>query len=163
MSVEIERKFLVVGNDWKSQTNRKIHIRDGLLSYSDARKVRVRIADDVATLTIKSKKSKIANFECEYPIPILDAEHLLKYECDGSVLSKVRHFVAVGDLTWEVDVYEALLDGIVLAEVELPSEESPLMACPTLRFGQPTGWARRPVYDSRTGIASRGRPLAPPV
>lgn len=126
MPVEIERKFLVTGTQWKAKAVRQVHIRDGLLGISGGRKVRVRIAGEAATLAVKSKISKARNMEFEYPIPVGDAEYMLAHECDGNLLSKIRYFVPYEGRTWEVDVYEGPLDGIVLAEVELPHEQADL-------------------------------------
>jgi len=126
MPIEIERKFLVTGAQWKAGAVRQVHIRDGLLGVSGNRKVRIRIAGDVATVAIKSKVSKARNMEFEYRIPLDDAEYLLAHECDGNLLSKVRHFVPFAGRTWEVDVYEPPLQGIILAEVELQSEYADL-------------------------------------
>lgn len=122
MALEIERKFLVIGDDWRSQTLRTERLVDGLLATSKGRKVRVRLYGDRATLAIKTRKKGRVRFEFEYAIPIADAEHILAAECGRSVLAKTRHYVPHAGFTWEVDEYEAPLDGIVLAEVELTSE-----------------------------------------
>lgn len=124
MPVEIERKFLVVSDDWRRNAARHVHIRDGLLGIAGDRKVRVRIADDAATLAVKSKVAKGRNVEFEYPIPLADAEYMLAHECDGNLLGKTRYFVPFGGNTWEVDVYDDPLKGVVLAEVELPHEHA---------------------------------------
>ena len=138
MPLEIERKFLVTGDQWKIEAIRQVHIRDGLLGVSGTRKVRVRIAGEVATLTIKSKVAKARNMEFEYRIPLDDAEYLIAHECDGNLLSKVRHFVPFAGRTWEVDVYGPRLEGVVLAEIELQSEDTDL-AIPTWVGAEVTG------------------------
>ena len=111
MPVEIERKFLVVSDDWRRNAARHVHIRDGLIAIAGNRKVRVRIADDAATLAVKSRVARGKNFEFEYPVPLADAEYMLAHECDGNLLGKTRYFVPFGGLTWEVDVYEDPLGG----------------------------------------------------
>jgi len=130
MALEIERKFLVRDGAWRDQVLRSERIVDGLLATSKGRKVRVRLYADRATIAVKTRKKGRVRFEFEYAIPPSDAEHLLKSECGRSVLVKTRHYVPDGDHTWEVDEYEAPLDGIILAEVELKSENQALRLPP---------------------------------
>src|SRR5262245_45319093 len=106
MAVEIERKFLVRDERWRSQVSRQQEITDGLIAISGARKVRVRICDQRATLTVKSKTSGLANAEFEYEIPLADAEEMMRHHCLRSGLSKTRYFVPHGGNTWHVDVYK---------------------------------------------------------
>jgi adenylate cyclase len=130
MALEIERKFLVTDDTWRGQTLRSERLVDGLLATSKGRKVRVRLYADHATIAIKTRKKGRVRFEYEYEIPIGDARHMLKTECGRSVLAKTRHYVPYAGYTWEVDEYEAPLDGIVLAEVELRSaDEDPPLPC----------------------------------
>jgi CYTH domain-containing protein len=124
--VEIERKFLVADGSWRAQAVRHEHLRDGLISYSAERKVRVRLRDDGATLTIKAKRKGIRDVEFEYAIPLSDALEMLASHCGDLVLAKTRHHVPHAGLLWHVDVYEGSLDGVVLAEVELPDENTDL-------------------------------------
>jgi adenylate cyclase len=124
MATEIERKFLVAHDGWRTRCVRKEHLRDGLISYTPQRKVRVRIRDDRrATLTIKAKTGEIRNAEFEYEIPIADAEELLASHCGQYVLHKTRHYIPHDGFMWEVDVYEGVLEGVVLAEVEVAGED----------------------------------------
>lgn len=119
MAVEIERKFLVANDQWKKSVTGSVHIRDGLVAYENGKKVRVRITDDRATLTLKGYRAGIVRGEFEYPIPLSDAEDIISTMCDGQTLEKRRHFLSFEGMRWEVDVYEGLLAGIVLAEVEM--------------------------------------------
>ena len=119
MALEIERKFLVANETWRHGCVRSQHLRDGLIAVSDQRKVRVRLYDDHATLTIKSVEDGPSRCEFEYEIPAADAEELLRNHCGEYVLAKTRHYVPYKGFTWEVDVYEGLLNGIIIAEVEL--------------------------------------------
>ena len=119
MAVEIERKFLVANDQWKKSVTGSVHIRDGLVAYDHGKKVRVRIADNRATLTIKGYRAGIARGEFEYPIPLSDAEDIFRTMCEGQVLEKRRHLVSFDGMRWEVDVYEGLLAGVVIAEVEM--------------------------------------------
>lgn len=124
MATEIERKFLVASNVWQERYSRKQRLRDGLVCFSPDRKVRVRVRDgDRATLTIKAKKAGPRDSEFEYEIPVADAEELLAFHCGAHVLEKTRYFVPYAGFVWEVDVYEGILEGVVLAEVEVASEE----------------------------------------
>jgi CYTH domain-containing protein len=122
MHFEIERKFLVRDGGWRDFHTHKMEIRDGLIAVACGRKVRVRICDQRATLTVKSKTERLANVEFEYEIPRGDAEELLAHHCLRSALAKTRYVVPHGELKWQVDVYKGILEGVVLAEVELPSE-----------------------------------------
>jgi adenylate cyclase len=120
---EIEQKFLVASEAWKDAVASSERIVDGLLATSKGRKVRVRLYGERATLTIKTRKKGRTRLEFEYEVPRADAEQLLRTECGASVLAKVRHYVPFEGFTWEVDVYEAPLDGVILAEVELDTAE----------------------------------------
>jgi adenylate cyclase len=122
MATEIERKFLVRDETWRCQAVRSERLLDGLLATSKGRKVRIRLYGDRATIAIKTRKKGRVRFEFEYEIPIADAHHILASECGRSVLGKTRHYVPFEGHTWEIDVYEAPLDGVVLAEIELASE-----------------------------------------
>src|ERR1700722_16936617 len=119
MPLEIERKFLVANDVWKTSMARSIRIRDGLIASNNGHKARVRISDAQATITLKSRRIGPTRSEFEYAIPYSDAEEMLRTMCDGHVLDKVRHFVPHAGATWYVDVYDGILDGIVLAEIEL--------------------------------------------
>lgn len=90
------------------------------------RKLRIRIRDGMATMAFKGPREGIARDEFEYPIPLADARHLIDRHCDGRILSKTRFEVPHGAVLWEVDVYDAPLSGVVLAEAELPRESAPL-------------------------------------
>jgi adenylate cyclase len=73
----------------------------------------VRIANDVATIALKSRRLGLARTEFEYVIPYSDAEEMLRTMCDNNVIDKVRYFVSHAGNTWQVDLYEGLLDGVV--------------------------------------------------
>jgi CYTH domain-containing protein len=126
MALEIERKFLVHDDSWRNLVSHRQEITDGLIAVADRRKVRVRICDQRATLAVKSKTDSLADAEFEYEIPLSDAEELLAHHCLRANLSKTRYFVPDGQYVWQVDVYKGILAGVVLAEVELPSETAEL-------------------------------------
>ena len=122
MKVEIERKFLLAGDGWKAAVERTVAIRDGLIAGSNGHKARVRIADGEATIAIKTPRVGLSRYEFEYPIPLADAELMLKVACEDNLIWKQRHFVPDHGVIWEIDVYEGLLAGTVIAEVEMTSE-----------------------------------------
>lgn len=126
MGTEIERKFLVTGDDWRASVVREQHLVDGLVAMTDGRKVRVRLCDGQATLTVKAREAPGVNAEFEYPIPFEDAGELLARHCDGNVIAKTRFLVPYEGFTWQVDAYEGVMADIVLAEVELPRLDCPV-------------------------------------
>ena len=126
MPIEIERKFLVADEGWKQSVVKTSRIRDGLVASENGRKVRVRILEDGATLAIKGPRSGLGRREYEYKIPTSEAEEILRTMCAGRHLEKVRHYVPHAGVMWEIDVYEGLLEGIVIAEVELDREDRQL-------------------------------------
>lgn len=93
MPFEVERKFLVANDGWKARVVRSVFLRDGLIASSNGNKVRVRIADEKATVTIKGPRRAMSRVEFEYGIPVSDAEAILKHMCQGHILKKRRHFV----------------------------------------------------------------------
>jgi CYTH domain-containing protein len=121
MAIEIERKFLVVGGDWRLGAS-GIPYAQGYLSRGNGRTVRVRIAGTEAFLTIKGPVSGISRQEFEYPIPVEDAKVMLSL-CDGPVIEKLRFRIPHGDHVWEVDEFEGENQGLVIAEVELDDEQ----------------------------------------
>ncbi len=118
MGVEIERKFLVNGNAWK--TAQPIHLRQGYLNTDKSRTVRVRIAGPNAFLTIKGTATNLSRPEFEYLIPVEDAEALLVL-CSDSIIEKRRYTLPIGDVIWEIDEFCGANEGLVVAEVELKS------------------------------------------
>jgi adenylate cyclase len=126
MATEIERKFLVIGDAWRNLAIHRERLRDGLIAMTEDRKVRVRVyeEDERATITVKAKTGRIRNAEFEYDIPMADAEELLASHCGENVLSKYRYFVPHRGFMWHIDVYEGILDGVILAEVEVAKEDA---------------------------------------
>lgn len=120
MASEIERKFLV--SDLSCiDGSEGVRIAQGYLSQDPERTVRVRLAGDQAWLTIKGRSEGISRAEYEYGIPLADAKDLLGL-CLPSVIDKTRHCIDFGGHVWEVDVFHGANDGLVVAEVELASE-----------------------------------------
>ena len=123
MAREIERKFLVSDQSWRELCTKSERLRDGLLAISNGRKIRVRIYESRATITVKTRRTGAAREEFEYVIPLEDARELIASHCDGNVLEKIRHYVPYQGFVWEVDVYEGILSGMILAEVELENAD----------------------------------------
>lgn len=122
MGVEIERKFLVDGDAWRTLGTATL-LRQGYLSADPARTVRVRIDGERAFLTIKGKSVGASRGEWEYPIPVAEAAELLDGLCQQPLVEKVRRRIAVGPHTWEVDEFLGANAGLVVAEIELASED----------------------------------------
>ena len=122
MAKEIERKFLVRSDGWRSAAETKSSLRQGYIASMDDRSVRVRILDGrKARLTIKIGRSAITRDEFEYDIPVADAEELLQ-NAIGIVIEKTRHRVPYEGFVWEVDVFAGEHRGLVIAEVEMTAE-----------------------------------------
>lgn len=155
MATEIERKFLVVGSDWKPLVIKRVAIRQGYLSSNAKATVRVRTKDDYqAFITLKGAVSGMSRSEYEYEVPITDGRQLLQMS-DPHVLEKYRHLVPFGGLTWEVDVFEGRHQGLVIAEVELQSERQ--------HIEMPHWVGREVTDDDRYYNASLSRAAAPPA
>lgn len=122
MGIEIERKFLLASDRWRVLVQRSVHIQDGLISASDDRKTRVRIIGEQATLAVKTKRVAGVREEFEYDIPMTDASRLMLC-CGDNVTVKTRHYVQHAGMTWEIDEYDGLLTGVILAEVELSAAD----------------------------------------
>ncbi len=118
--IEIERKFLINKKLWKPK-GKGIEIRQGYLSVDPERVVRVRIAGKQSFLTIKGKANGIVRTEMEYEIPKTEADILMKM-CLDYTIEKTRFIEGVGDLNWEIDVFEGNNKGLIIAEVELEDE-----------------------------------------
>lgn len=140
MAIEIERKFLVTSDAWRAGAKRKRYVQ-GYLQNTEACAVRVRIAGDDAFLTIKGKAEGIARAEFEYPIPVADADAMLKKLVSGGIIDKVRHVVRHGDHVWEVDEFSGENAGLVVAEVELTR--------PDETFARPPWLGEEVTHDPR--------------
>src|SRR5215471_12832916 len=123
MPSEIERKFLVSGDAWR--TPKPQRIVQGYLNRDKERTVRVRIAGSKAFLAIKGVTRGATRSEFEYEVPLKDGEQLLSL-CDGPLVEKLRHRSEYGGRTWEVDEFLGDNRGLVVAEVELQSEDQKL-------------------------------------
>lgn len=137
MGVEIERKFLVLGEEWKSLGEGML-LRQGYLSSQAERVVRVRIEGDRAVMTIKGKSAGATRGEWEYPLPMEDARVFLDQLCEQPIIEKIRYRIVHEGMTWEVDEFMGENAGLVVAEIELESEGQ--------RFAKPD-WIGEEVTD----------------
>ena len=124
--LEIERKFLVKGDDYKQQAYSHSHIQQGYICSSHGRTVRVRIRDERGYLTIKgpSENGGLSRYEFEKEITLDEAEHLMQL-CEPGIIDKTRWLVKSGRHTFEVDEFFGENEGLVMAEVELGAEDEP--------------------------------------
>ena len=125
MALEIERKFLVVG-EFRDQAYSFSRIRQGYISSGNGKTVRVRIRDDRGYLTIKgpSDQAGLARYEFETEIALSDAQDLMKL-CEPGIIDKTRYLVRSGTHVFEVDEFYGDNEGLIMAEVELHSEDEP--------------------------------------
>ena len=123
MHQEIEHKYLVRDNSFKEFANTHINICQGYLSKDKERTVRIRTANDKAFITIKGKNKGDTRTEYEYEIPLNEAIHLLQHLCIQPIIEKTRHIVIHNGNTWEIDEFKGALEGLILAEIEIPSSE----------------------------------------
>ena len=123
MALEIERKFLV-RDTGIIDTLPGERLTQGYLSHDKNATVRVRIVGDNAWLTIKGKTEGATRSEFEYAIPVGEARTMLDELCGQGVIDKTRYRLPQGELCWEIDVFHGDNDGLTVAEIELPSEDT---------------------------------------
>lgn len=154
MGVEIERKFLVVGKPWDQYKSVKVTtIKQGYISKSKKHTVRIRIANKKAMITIKGPTKGMTRSEFEYEIPYDDGIELINM-CDGELIDKTRYVVTdeYGQ-KWDIDEFRGINDGLVVAEIEIPSEDTPI----TL----PNWVATEVTYDKRyTNVYLSNHPVS---
>ncbi|RAM49612.1 MAG: adenylate cyclase [Hapalosiphonaceae cyanobacterium JJU2] len=121
MAKEIERKFLVKGDNWRKLAEGSVYCQGYIATQKEAT-VRVRIVGNQGYLTIKSPSVKYSRSEFEYPIPIEDAQEMLDKLCDRPIIEKTRYKIEYSGLIWEIDEFEGVNKGLILAEVELSEE-----------------------------------------
>lgn len=153
MAIEIERRFLVRNDAWRAAVTATHRLVQGYLAREDGVAVRLRVSGDAACLTIKGPGG-MSRPEFEYPVPVADAEEMLALLCAGRSLAKTRHIVPHDGLSWEVDVFEGVLAGLVIAEVELPTPD---------RSVSPPSWIGQEITgDHRYANAALASAKAPP-
>jgi len=130
MAAEIERKFLVTSDAWRDGQS-GVLLQQGYLSRDPDRTVRVRIAGEAAFLTIKGRSKGLTRSEFEYPLPLDEARELLAL-CLPPLIEKRRHEVLHGGHVWEIDEFSGDNAGLIVAELELPAEDTAFEAPPWL-------------------------------
>ena len=149
MATEIEHKYLVNSDDYKQQACCWSEIKQGFLSRDPERTVRVRIYDNKGYITIKGLGEGAAHPEFEYEIPLDDAQQLMSL-CEPPVIEKTRYIVMHEGNRWEIDEFHGSLQGLVLAELEIPDVDYSY-SLPTF-IGQEVTGDRR-YYNSQLGLA----------
>jgi CYTH domain-containing protein len=125
MGIEIERKYLIASDDWRGLAE-GIDYRQGYLSTVKERTVRVRTIGDRGFLTIKGISIGASRVEYEYEIPADDTHEMLDELCERPLIEKKRYRIPVAHLIWEIDEFFGENQGLILAEVELISEDQPI-------------------------------------
>lgn len=147
MAIEIERKFLVLNDAWRQGVAGKRMVQ-GYLSRDPHRTVRVRLAGELAWMTIKGPTSGISREEIEFPLEREIAESLLRMSLEKPV-EKTRYEVEHAGMIWEVDEFHGANQGLIVAEIELPSED--------FAFSLPTWVGQEVSADRRYSNASLAR------
>jgi len=119
--LEIERKFLVVGEPWQGAESH-LELRQGYLASGGPATVRVRVGPEMAWLTVQGPMRRLSREEFEFTIPRSEGEAMLAL-CGETIVEKTRHHVTVGRHCWEIDVFEGANAGLVVAEIELDRED----------------------------------------
>lgn len=123
MGIEIERKFLLRSDAWTACAAAPVRIRQGYVVTGPPVSVRVRMMDDSAELTIKSDRREGGRTEFNVPLAYSTAREMLDELGRGDLIEKVRYKIPLGNLVWEVDVFEGRNAGLVVAEVELDAPD----------------------------------------
>lgn len=121
MAYEIEHKYLVVNDSFKKMATGKIHICQGYLNRDPDRTVRIRTMGSKGFITVKSRNNGDKRLEFEYEIPESDVKEMFKFAEPG-IIEKTRYLVPFEGLIWEVDEFHGSLNGVIVAEVELPDD-----------------------------------------
>ncbi len=148
MYKEIERKFLVVGNAWRNEAS-SFQFCQGYIYSSAQCLVRIRTESEKAYITIKGPKDGIARTEYEYPIPLQDAQELLEKLAFKPLIYKTRHKVPMGEYVWEIDEFEGDNAGLIVAEIEIESEDA--------HFERPAWLGKEVTHDARYRNAALAR------
>lgn len=124
MAKEIERKYLVKDDSYRGLATETITIAQGYLNRDPERTVRIRVWNNQGFITVKTRNHGLIRNEWEYEIPLADACEMLQY-CERPI-EKIRYIIPIeAGLKWEVDEFGGRLKGLVVAEIEVPSEETP--------------------------------------
>jgi len=141
MPKEIEHKFLVVSDEWRSLIVKSIPIKQAYIYTGPPLAVRVRIEPGKGTLNLKKSIVATTRDEFEYKIPWEDAEELIQNFSTGYIIEKVRHIVIFENQRWEIDEFSGANTGLIIAEIELKEESE--------RISLPTWLGEEVSYDPR--------------
>jgi len=140
MGIEIERKFLVLGDAWRATATQRLRMRQGYLTTDGPSSVRIRISGEEARFNLKSAEVGTTRLEFDWAVPLAEAEQILDRLCHRPLIEKVRHLVPHGGHVWEIDEFEGENAGLVVAELELGAADE--------RFDRPA-WLGREVTTER--------------
>ena len=143
MGIEIERKFLLKSDRWRSLGDR-IFYQQGYLLIDKSRTVRIRTIKEKGFVTIKGAATGYSRSEFEYEIPIEDAKLILNILCEKPLIEKYRTKIEINEITWEVDEFVGENDGLVIAEVEL-KDENQIIVLPDWIGEEVSG---NPIYNN---------------
>jgi adenylate cyclase len=124
VAVEIERKFRLKSETWRAAVRRSTLLRQGYLANTTRASVRVRLDDQHGWLSVKAMRTGTTREEYEVSIARSDAQEMLDRLCEGLLIEKWRHIVEHGGRKWEIDEFLAENAGLVIAELELESEDA---------------------------------------
>ncbi len=122
MALEIERKFLLKDSSWRGVVQTETVIKQGYLNSAIERTLRVRVLGDKGFLTIKGKTENLTRKEFEYEVPLEEAVEMIALS-EKPIIEKIRYTVELDGLLWEIDEFFGINEGLIVAEVELKSEE----------------------------------------
>ena len=123
MAIEIERKFLVINDDWKRENPSGRLYRQGYFPTGSATVIRIRVSDDKGWIAIKKRQGNLARREYEYEIPWRDAAEMMEELCRKPLIEKTRYKIFSETVIWEIDVFAGENQGLVVAEIELRDED----------------------------------------
>ncbi|MDB9374759.1 CYTH domain-containing protein [Nodularia sphaerocarpa] len=129
MAKEIERKYLLKEDTWRKIAQGIVYCQ-GYIATKDQTTVRVRIVGNQGYLTIKGPSVEYSRLEFEYPIPVEDAQEMLNTLCQKPFIEKIRYKVEWDGLIWEIDEFDGLNKGLIIAEVELSDENQQISLPP---------------------------------
>src|ERR1700676_1033850 len=141
MGVEIERKFRLLNDSWREQVLHRTLLRQGYIANTRRASVRVRLAGEAGWLSVKSMTRGPARAEYEAAIPAVEANEMLDQLCEGPLIEKWRHIVIHQGSEWEIDEFLGDNAGLVIAELELESEDA--------RFAKPPWLGLEVTHDER--------------
>lgn len=121
MAVEIEKKYLVINDNWRKFVTKSDTYIQGYFSTDESCSIRIRISEKKATLNIKSATLGVTRTEYDYPVPLDDAKDMLNSLCIKPLIEKTRYQVPYENHIWEIDVFAGENEGLIVAEVELES------------------------------------------